>query len=90
VLSVVVVGIVTLLFVLVGQINRLAPIVTLPFLLTYAAIDYAHFALCQARLINMASSLKATVGSFPANDVQQLSRLVLFSQDRLYSPLFCP
>ena len=30
-----------------GQINTLAPVVTMPFLLTYAAIDYSYFALAQ-------------------------------------------
>ena len=38
---------VTLIFIWVGQLNTLAPIVTMPFLLTYAAIDYAYFALAQ-------------------------------------------
>ncbi|XP_037082923.1 solute carrier family 12 member 8-like, partial [Pollicipes pollicipes] len=38
----------TLVFILIGQVNRLAPIVTLPFLMTYAGIDYAYFALAHA------------------------------------------
>lgn len=42
-----VVATVTLTFILVGKINTLAPIVTMPFLLTYAAIDYSYFALAQ-------------------------------------------
>jgi len=42
-----VVAIVTLTFILLGQINTLAPVVTMPFLLTYAAIDYSYFALAQ-------------------------------------------
>ncbi|KAK2725900.1 solute carrier family 12 member 8-like isoform X2 [Artemia franciscana] len=40
-------SIVTLLFIWIGQLNTLAPIVTMPFLLTYAFIDYAYFALAQ-------------------------------------------
>lgn len=32
---------------MVGDINTLAPIVTMPFLLTYACIDYSYFALAQ-------------------------------------------
>ncbi|KAG8238411.1 hypothetical protein J437_LFUL011588 [Ladona fulva] len=48
-----VVAIVTLSFILVGQINTLAPIVTMPFLLTYAAIDYSYFALAQTFEIQM-------------------------------------
>lgn len=42
-----VVATVTIAFILVGDINTLAPIVTMPFLLTYACIDYSYFALAQ-------------------------------------------
>lgn len=42
-----VVATVTITFIIVGDINTLAPIVTMPFLLTYACIDYAYFALAQ-------------------------------------------
>lgn len=45
--SMAVVAIVTFAFIFIGEINTLAPIVTMPFLLTYAAIDYAYFALAQ-------------------------------------------
>ncbi|KAJ8679972.1 hypothetical protein QAD02_015759 [Eretmocerus hayati] len=45
--AMVVIAIVTLSFILTGQINTLAPIVTMPFLLTYASMDYAYFALAQ-------------------------------------------
>lgn len=45
--SMTVVAIVTIGFILVGDINTLAPIVTMPFLLTYACIDYSYFALAQ-------------------------------------------
>ncbi|KAJ8945637.1 hypothetical protein NQ314_009172 [Rhamnusium bicolor] len=41
------VAIVTFTFILVGEINTLAPIVTMPYLLTYACIDYSYFALAQ-------------------------------------------
>lgn len=43
----IVVAIVTLGFIITGEINTLAPIVTMPFLLTYACLDYAYFALAQ-------------------------------------------
>ncbi|XP_037931672.1 solute carrier family 12 member 8-like [Teleopsis dalmanni] len=42
-----VVAVVTVTFIIVGDINFLAPIVTMPFLLTYACIDYSYFALAQ-------------------------------------------
>ncbi|XP_016948501.1 solute carrier family 12 member 8 [Drosophila biarmipes] len=42
-----IVALVTVTFIVVGDINFLAPIVTMPFLLTYACIDYAYFALAQ-------------------------------------------
>ncbi|XP_071525922.1 solute carrier family 12 member 8 [Panulirus ornatus] len=45
ILSLVVTVNVTLIFLMVGRINTLAPIVTMPFLATYATIDYAYFAL---------------------------------------------
>lgn len=45
--SMAVVATVTITFIIVGDINTLAPIVTMPFLLTYACIDYSYFALAQ-------------------------------------------
>lgn len=45
--SMVVVAIVTVTFIIIGDINQLAPIVTMPFLITYASIDYSYFALAQ-------------------------------------------
>lgn len=43
----VVVAVVTVTFIIIGDINQLAPIVTMPFLITYACIDYSYFALAQ-------------------------------------------
>lgn len=48
-----VVATVTIAFIIVGDINFLAPIVTMPFLLTYACIDYSYFALAQTFDIQM-------------------------------------
>ncbi|XP_063548582.1 solute carrier family 12 member 8 [Cydia strobilella] len=45
--SMVVVAIVSITFIIIGDINKLAPIVTMPFLITYASIDYSYFALAQ-------------------------------------------
>lgn len=42
-----IVAVVVIAFIMVGDINTLAPIVTMPFLLTYACIDYSYFALAQ-------------------------------------------
>lgn len=39
---------VTMAFVLVGQVNVLAPVVTINFMLTYIAVDYSYFALSMA------------------------------------------
>ena len=39
---------VSLLFIFIGDINTLGPVVTIPFLLTYAVIDYAYFALAMS------------------------------------------
>ena len=47
--ALIVAALVTLMFIWVGSLNSLAPIVTMPFLLTYAAIDYAYFALAQTK-----------------------------------------
>ncbi|KOB62033.1 putative Na-K-Cl cotransporter, partial [Operophtera brumata] len=41
------VALVTVTFIIIGDINILAPIVTMPFLITYASIDYSYFALAQ-------------------------------------------
>ncbi|GAB6033108.1 hypothetical protein CHUAL_012720 [Chamberlinius hualienensis] len=45
VLATLAVGTVTLIFVLIGEINTLAPIAAMPFLLTYIATEYAYFSL---------------------------------------------
>ncbi len=37
---------VTLFFIGVGEMNRLATLATMPFLITYGVIEYAYFALC--------------------------------------------
>jgi len=42
-----VVASVTVTFIILGEINTLAPIVTMPYLITYACIDYSYFTLAQ-------------------------------------------
>ncbi|CAD5110686.1 DgyrCDS61 [Dimorphilus gyrociliatus] len=46
--ALVVVTLVTLLFIFIGNVNTLGPIVTMPFMLTYAAVDYTYFALAMS------------------------------------------
>ena len=38
-------AIISLGFIFVGQLNTLGPVLTIPFLLTYASVDYANFIL---------------------------------------------
>jgi len=37
-----------MLFIFIGDVNTLGPVVTIPFLLTYAAVDYAYFVLAMS------------------------------------------
>ena len=41
------ISLITLVFILIGDMNRLATLATMPFLITYGAIEYSYFALCQ-------------------------------------------
>ncbi|KAH7937961.1 hypothetical protein HPB49_018312 [Dermacentor silvarum] len=45
VVALVLFALVTFLFILAGQVNTLAPLVTIPFLLTYACVEYAYFSM---------------------------------------------
>lgn len=42
------VAVISMLFIFIGDINTLGPVVAIPFLLTYAAIDYAYFVLAMS------------------------------------------
>ena len=44
-MSSVFVGLIAVTLILIGNVNSLAPVVTMPFLMTYAAINYAYFKL---------------------------------------------
>ena len=46
--ALIVVAIITLIFVFIGKVNTLGPIVTMPFMLTYAAVDYCYFCLAMS------------------------------------------
>lgn len=47
VIGILVISLITLIFIMIGDINTLAPVVTMPFMLTYATIEYAYFSLCK-------------------------------------------
>ncbi|OTF82952.1 solute carrier family 12-like protein, partial [Euroglyphus maynei] len=60
---------ITIGFIMIGGINVLAPIVTIPYLLTYAAIEYAYFSMAmtfdiqiqrEKRFMQIASQLKTS------------------------------
>ncbi|XP_062906220.1 solute carrier family 12 member 8 [Mobula hypostoma] len=42
------VGLVTMAFIFIGQVNVLAPIVSINFMLTYGVIDYSYFSVCMS------------------------------------------
>ena len=48
VFALIVITLIALLFVFIGKVNTLGPIVTMPFMLTYAAVDYAYFVLAMS------------------------------------------
>lgn len=82
--ALVVVGTVTLIFILTGEINSLAPIVTMPFLMTYACIDYTYFALAQSfdiqhqkeqRFHGSRNSTNASNGESSSPEVSDLDKL---------------
>ncbi|XP_054268188.1 solute carrier family 12 member 8 isoform X2 [Macrosteles quadrilineatus] len=62
-----VVATVIITFTLCGNINTLAPIVTMPFLMTYATVDYAYFALAQTFDIQHQRELRFRSSSTSAN-----------------------
>ena len=43
---------ITLVFIAIGEMNRLATLATMPFLITYAMIEYSYFVLCMQFDIN--------------------------------------
>ncbi|XP_067940048.1 solute carrier family 12 member 8-like [Watersipora subatra] len=55
VVSLTLVALISLLFICVGDVNFLAPIVTMPFLITYIAVDYAYFILAMSADLNSAA-----------------------------------
>ena len=64
-------------FIMIGNLNALAPIVTMPFLLTYAAIDYAYFKLAMSYDIRQQQKLSERKPS----DLKKSSETRLISSD---------
>ena len=50
---------IAILFILIGKLNTLATIVTMPFLLTYIVINYAYFALAMSYELKQKQKQKA-------------------------------
>ncbi|XP_070556312.1 solute carrier family 12 member 8-like [Ptychodera flava] len=48
ILASIVVCVISICFIFIGHVNALGPIVTMPFLLTYAVVDYSYFALAMS------------------------------------------
>nr|CAB3266104.1 solute carrier family 12 member 8-like [Phallusia mammillata] len=48
VLAICVIGFISLLFILIGNLNVISPVITCNFMLVYAAIDYSYFALAMS------------------------------------------
>ncbi|CAH1776028.1 unnamed protein product [Owenia fusiformis] len=48
VFALIVITLIALVFIMIGQVNTLGPIVTMPFMITYAAVDYAYFSLAMS------------------------------------------
>lgn len=55
-----IVSFIALMFMFVGNLNTLAPIVTMPFLATYTAINYSYFAMAMSYDIKKKNALKST------------------------------
>ena len=62
VVSLTIVSLISLIFICVGDVNFLAPIVTMPFLITYIAVDYSYFVLAMSADMNN-SNTQSTGGS---------------------------
>lgn len=86
IVSLIIVALVSLLFICIGDVNFLAPIVTMPFLVTYIAVDYAYFSLAMSYDMKYSCSSATqpshtasrpadyqSVGSSPSCDAQNQS-----------------
>ena len=46
--ALIVITMISIIFIFIGNVNTLGPIVTMPFMLTYGAVDYCYFALAMS------------------------------------------
>ena len=60
------ISLITLFFIGVGEMNRLATLATMPFLITYGMIEYSYFVLCMQFDINQQRLLKYRANGLPS------------------------
>ncbi|XP_061860741.1 solute carrier family 12 member 8 [Colius striatus] len=65
-------SLITMAFVFIGQVNVLAPIVTITFMLTYIAVDYSYFSVCLSSNIQQKPGETQMENARPAHSSQPL------------------
>ncbi|KAM8933706.1 solute carrier family 12 member 8 isoform 2-T2 [Pelodytes ibericus] len=65
-------GILTMAFVFIGQVNILAPIVTINFMLTYCAVDYSYFSVTMSYNLQHSYKKAQRVSAKPLSSAQPL------------------
>lgn len=64
--ALVLISVITLFFIGVGEMNRLATLATMPFLITYGMIEYSYFVLCMQFDINQQRLQKYRANGLPS------------------------
>ncbi|KFP29985.1 Solute carrier family 12 member 8, partial [Colius striatus] len=65
-------SLITMAFIFIGQVNVLAPIVTITFMLTYIAVDYSYFSVCLSSNIQQKPGETQMENARPAHSSQPL------------------
>ncbi|NXX76281.1 S12A8 protein, partial [Urocolius indicus] len=65
-------SLITMAFIFIGQVNILAPIVTITFMLTYIAVDYSYFSVCLSSNIQQKPGETQLENARPAHSSQPL------------------